>query len=77
MARRLGIGAVLFSLVALAAGCGGLSTEEAQQRCAQLRDAVPSCSTDESHDECVSCYEECGDACEPSGACPQTFTCAE
>lgn len=77
MARRLGTGTVLLSLVALASGCGGLSTEESQQRCDQLRDAVPSCATDESHDACVSCYEECGDACEPSGACPQTFTCAE
>ncbi|WP_437598532.1 hypothetical protein [Sorangium sp. So ce590] len=77
MARRLGIGAVLLSLVTLASGCGGLSTEDSQQRCDQLRAAVPSCATDESHDACVSCYEECGDACEPSGACPQTFTCAE
>ncbi|WP_437504161.1 hypothetical protein [Sorangium sp. So ce1099] len=77
MARWLGIGTVLLSLVALAAGCGGFSTEEAQHRCDQLRDAVPSCSNEESHGACVSCYEECGDDCQPSAACPQTFTCAE
>ncbi len=77
MARTTGIGSVLLSLVTLGAGCGGLSTEESQQRCAQLRDAVPSCMTDESYSACVSCYEDCGDGCSASGACPQTFTCEE
>ncbi|WP_438016218.1 hypothetical protein WMF18_36045 [Sorangium sp. So ce315] len=77
MARRLGIGSALLSLVALAAGCGGLSTEEAQERCDRLRDTVPFCSTDESHAACVSCHEECGDDCEASPTCPQTFACVE
>ncbi|WP_438024856.1 hypothetical protein [Sorangium sp. So ce233] len=77
MARRQGIGTALLSLVALAAGCGGLSTEESQQRCDQLRDAVPFCSTEESYAACVSCHEECGDDCAASTACPQTFSCAE
>ncbi|WP_437632719.1 hypothetical protein [Sorangium sp. So ce854] len=77
MARRLGIGSALLSLVALAAGCGGLSTEEAQERCDRLRNTVPVCSTDESHAACVSCHEECGDDCEASTACPQTFACVD
>ncbi|WP_437732651.1 hypothetical protein [Sorangium sp. So ce1335] len=77
MARRLGPGTALLSLVALAAGCGGLSTEESQQRCDRLRDLVPMCSTEQSYAACVSCHEECGDDCEALTSCPQTFACAE
>lgn len=77
MARWVTWGAALSWLAALGIGCGGLSTEESQQRCDQLRTAVSACMTDASYRACVSCYEECGDDCEPSGACPQTFACAE
>jgi hypothetical protein len=75
MVRSVGVGSML--LFALVASCGGLSTEDAEQRCTQLRTAVPSCVTDASYKECVSCYEECGDDCKPTAACPQTYACTE
>ena len=63
--------------LAAAPACGGLSTEESEQRCDQQREANAACVTDAAYAECVSCYEECGDDCTPLGQCPQTFTCDE
>jgi hypothetical protein len=77
MVRKVGVGSVLLLFIALAIGCGGLSTEESKQRCDQMQSANAACMTEGAYDECVSCYEECGDDCEPSGACPGTFRCAE
>jgi hypothetical protein len=77
MVRSVGIGSVVLSLLALLPSCGGLSTEDSEQRCGQLRDAVPSCMTDAAYEACVSCYEDCGDSCDPSGTCPSTFTCSD
>lgn len=70
------------ALAAFAAGgvasCG-LSEEDATDWCNQLRDNDPfgsTCITDESFDQCVSCYMECG-KCREIKTCPQTFECYE
>lgn len=78
MAKWLRRWSVLVSLSALAAGCGGLSTTEAQQRCDQEREAdATGCITDAAYDLCVSCFEECGDECAHPLSCPATFTCPD
>jgi hypothetical protein len=77
---RPGTAAIAIAIAALAAGCGGLSTVEAEQRCDQERAAEgtgTSCIDDAAYDECVSCYEDCGDDCARGDACPAHFSCPE
>jgi hypothetical protein len=75
---RPGLGSlILLSLLGLAAGCGGLSTKEAQQRCDQASVDATNCMSDEAYKECVICYEDCGDDCTIGESCPYTFACAE
>lgn len=65
--------AMFTTLVASFAGCGGYSEEKAKSRCDQELPKV--CVTDESYDECVSCYMECGEACAAQAECPETYSC--
>ncbi|HSN97749.1 MAG TPA: hypothetical protein VLS89_05605 [Candidatus Nanopelagicales bacterium] len=68
----------LISLLGLLAGCGGMSTEDARQRCDQEREAeATQCITEAAYAQCVSCYEECGDECMRAESCPQQFICPE
>lgn len=78
MMKRALCSSVLLSLVGLLAACGGLSTPEAEQRCNQERQANgTNCVTEEAYDECVSCYEECGDSCARLESCPVQYQCEE
>jgi hypothetical protein len=77
MARPVLCPLILLSLLGLAAGCGGLSTEESKQRCDQAKADLTNCMDDAAYDACVSCYEECGDDCTVGESCPYTFACAE
>ncbi len=74
MRQRMGLLALALSCAA-AMGCGGLSTEEATQRCAQMHQADPVCTPTETEAECVTCYEECGDQCQIAESCPVQFIC--
>jgi hypothetical protein len=68
--------AALIAIAALSMGCGsGLSTEEATQRCDQERTSQNLLFTDAIYAECVSCYEECGDDCDPQSTTPLTYVC--
>lgn len=61
----------------LLAGCdGGLSTQEAIVRCDQERTSKATV-TDESYQECLTCYEECGDDCKALDTSPETYTCED
>jgi hypothetical protein len=67
----------LAALAALITGCGGLSTVEAEQRCDQERAADSTCIREEAYDQCVTCYEECGDDCARGKPCPAQYSCPE
>lgn len=78
MLKRALRGLVLVSSLGLLAGCGGLSTPEAEERCQQEREAdATQCVTEEVYQQCVSCYEECGDDCVALLTCPAQYSCAE
>lgn len=68
---------VLLALSALAFGCGGgLSTEDAQAECDELRLRQQQCFEDTATiNACVACFEDCGVDCDVSDACPATFSC--
>jgi hypothetical protein len=62
----------------LALGCGkGLSTADARVRCDQEKTAKSDCfEVGKTYEQCLSCYEECGDECRPGAECPTTYACA-
>jgi hypothetical protein len=69
-------------VVLLSLGCGGgLSEDDAALRCDQEVAAKGGggCITPGSaaYDECLSCFEECGDDCTPRAECPAKYTCPE
>lgn len=65
------------------AGCAdGLSTEEAEEECASIRAELSTsvlgdeCWTPVSQAACMTCHEECGDACGTvDTVCEYTFSC--
>ena len=75
MIRRLA-GFMALGMTAMAFGCGpGISKEDADLRCNQLRTSIAACMTDAAFQQCVSCHEECGDGCATQETCPVQFTC--
>jgi hypothetical protein len=59
-------------------GCGGFDTDDATAQCEALAEDLVSCTTTESFNQCVDCYEECGRDCQlADGACPHQFSCKD
>lgn len=57
-------------------GCGSrFSTQEATDACEQLLDRINTAETDEQFNECVACFEDCGDDCQQQDTAPATFAC--
>jgi hypothetical protein len=78
MVQKLHGLAALSMVALLALGCGkGLSQEDAKVRCDQEKTAkAPQCfDVTKTYDDCMSCYQECGDDCRANAECPATYTC--
>lgn len=75
MVRTAFGGVALFVVSLVSLGCGGFSKEKAEARCDQELFAKAQCVTDSAYQECVACYQECGDSCEPQATCPETYSC--
>ena len=67
---------VLLTMVGWVAACGGMSTEDAQDRC-DIERVVDGSDCVEDMAQCVACYEDCGDDCTRAPGCPATFFCPE
>ncbi len=65
-------GILLVGMAWSALGCG-YSHEEAEAECRGRMDGV--CLDETNVDECIACYEECGDACATLESCPLQFSC--
>lgn len=78
MVRKVFVSAVLMTVLGvLASACGGgYSESKATERCDQEK-AIKNCMTDAAYDQCISCYEECGDSCLAGNVCPETYTCEQ
>ena len=77
MFRTIGAAAVLVITSMAAFGCSsGLSVEDATVRCDQEKTAKGSLFGTETYNECLSCYEECGDDCTSVASSPPTYTCS-
>jgi hypothetical protein len=72
---------ILFATIAAAACGGGFDNEEATATCNEDRTRLhtehgDSCVDAEAFAQCVSCHEECGDACATiDTVCPARFQC--
>lgn len=59
-------------------GCGSrFSTQEATDACEELLDRINTAETDEQFNECVACFEDCGEDCRQQDTAPATFACPE
>jgi hypothetical protein len=65
---------VVLSSVA-AAGCNGLSSDEATLRCQQEQMDIADCFDSSVLAACEACYESCGDSCTRVVTCPITYQC--
>jgi len=65
-----------FAALALVA-CGGYSPEEAQTKCDLERTSKSQCVNDAAYQQCLSCFEECGDGCAIAESCPLQYICTE
>jgi hypothetical protein len=59
----------------LAAGCGGLSKEDADVRCDQDKQALSALFDDSVYQACEKCFMDCGDSCVRLSTTPLTYTC--
>ena len=76
MFRSIGAAAVLVITSMAALGCGsGLSLEDATIRCDQEKVSKGSLFGPQTFNECLACYESCGDECSPLASSPPTYSC--
>ncbi len=76
MFRTIGAAAVLMITSMAAFGCSsGLSVEDATVRCDQEKTAKGSLFGTETYNECLACYEKCGDDCSSVASSPPTYSC--
>ena len=78
MVRTVGAAAVLVITSLAALGCGsGLSLEDATIRCDQEKTAKGSLFGPQTYNQCLKCYETCGDECSSVASSPPTYQCAD
>ena len=67
----LAFAALATSIVA----CTGYPADQAKDRCDIEQQNQGVCFSDGTYDECLSCFEECGDACAVAESCPVQYVC--
>jgi hypothetical protein len=78
MFRFVGAAAVLVITSMAVFGCSsGLSVEDATVRCDQEKTAKGSLFGTGTYQECLSCYESCGDDCASVATSPPTYKCPD
>lgn len=80
MVRRVIAFVGFFALIGtLSLGCGaGFSEESATLRCDQERSTnAAGCITDAVYQQCLSCYQECGNDCIRVDSCPGSYVCKD
>jgi hypothetical protein len=76
MFRMIGAAAVLVITSLAALGCSsGLSLEDATIRCDQEKVSKGSLFAKGTYNECLQCYQTCGDECAPVASSPPTYGC--
>jgi hypothetical protein len=78
MFRSVGA-AVLLVISSMAAfGCSsGLSPEAAKIRCDQEKTSKKEFVTFDAYNQCLACFEACGDTCVIAATAPASYTCPD
>lgn len=72
--------ALLFALAGLAvtvAACAGYPEDQAVARCKIEQQNQAACFNSDTYDQCVACFEECGDGCAVAESCPVQYVCSK
>jgi len=78
MFRTVSFAAFLMITAATALGCGsGLSPEDAKIRCDQEKAAKAQFVTFAAYNQCLVCYEQCGDDCIIAATAPSSYSCPD
>jgi hypothetical protein len=77
--RGFALAGMFLGMAVLSLGCGsGYSEEKAKIQCDQERAANASaCVTDAVYEQCLSCYQECGNDCVRAESCPASYACSD
>jgi hypothetical protein len=73
----LSVVVLIASLLGAGAACSaGLSASDSQIRCTTEQEGKIDCWNDSvTTNNCVSCYERCGNSCTAQATCPSTYLC--
>lgn len=64
--------------VIVSSGCQDhFTTQEAVATCTELTERNPATNPPTSFDDCVACYESCGQDCAQAGTSPETYVCPD
>jgi hypothetical protein len=78
MFRSVGAAAILVITSMAALGCGsGLSDADAAIRCDQEKTSKGMLFGPTTYQECLNCYETCGDTCAAISTSPPTYQCTD
>lgn len=75
--HRLFASVLVSALFSSLIGCSGYSPEESKIKCDLERKANATCFTDATYNQCLSCYETCGETCASAESCPAQYICSE
>lgn len=78
MFRSVGAAAILVITSMAVFGCGsGLSEEDSAIRCDQEKTSKGKLFGPTTYQECLNCYETCGDECAAISTSPPTYQCTD
>ncbi len=75
MRHKLGLFFAALTIATTIAACGGYPEEQAADRCNIEQQNQNACFSDGTYDECVACFEQCGDSCAVAESCPVQYVC--
>jgi hypothetical protein len=64
---------LVLGCIACFAGCYAGANDKVF--CDQYQSGLGPCFNDKVYQECLNCYDTCGDVCQPVDSCPTKFTC--
>ena len=77
MRHKLGLLFALGALATAVGACTGYPEDQAVERCNLEKTNQGVCFVDDTYDQCVSCFEQCGDNCAVAESCPVQYVCPQ
>ena len=71
------IASIALAALAVTACSDHFTTQEAYEVCEGLTERNPATNPPESFEDCVACYESCGEECQQLGTAPEDYACPD